>query len=539
MQTHLRSLLEEGHPLYLLIEASGIIEMLTERPTDRFSSEPPADLTLEGLVTQFLTIDVPEATALLQALRTLLPPSPIVGSIDAELAKRTWRLPGWVEQLDQIEIVSTVESRDPLGDGDNIYVTVRWPTGSTMTAWPYIDHNMGTVVKDALATPVGIEEIGNVLDQHGDADLTLDFIDAADARTRFEEAVAKGERFVPPLESESWPRLRPLLEWVMGQLPTGGRGYLRPEWTVEDREELSRAFLESPFGREFQGDADSVDAVWMLIGFGCDSGTGDPLRWSPVVVEMVLADWFPRSVVTHRELRERVPDVLRAFIRYCHGEQAIPSHLTDETLEAVDRWKGSVIDAAPPRLDLRGDVYSGPPEIPPGMMLAILSEEVGGMGPLEALDDIPHPEEEFDWAGIPEDIHERVGEVLELTDRCCEERLDIEYRTILRRTLARTALGDPGIFRRKGRSDIAAAAMVWMVGRANDFTTVQFTTKELTAWFGIKGSPSSQRGVTFRKALGIPNPHDSLYLDSSLLHSDKRRSLVEDRDRYRRAMAQE
>jgi hypothetical protein len=173
------------------------------------------------------------------------------------------------------------------------------------------------------------------------------------------------------------------------------------------------------------------------------------------------------------------------------------------------------------------------------MMLAILSEEVGGMGPLEALDDIPHPEEEFVWAGIPEDIHERVGEVLELTDRCCEERLDIEYRTILRRTLARTALGDPGIFRRKGRSDIAAAAMVWMVGRANDFTTVQFTTKELTAWFGIKGSPSSQRGITFRKALGIPNPHDSLYLDSSLLHSDKRRSLVEDRDRYRRAMAQE
>jgi hypothetical protein len=62
----------------------------------------------------------------------------------------------------------------------------------------------------------------------------------------------------------------------------------------------------------------------------------------------------------------------------------------------------------------------------------------------------------------------RVHEVLALTDSCCEEMLDFEYRTACRRVLAHVASEGPEVFRRKGRVETAAAVLVWIVGKAND-----------------------------------------------------------------------
>ena len=55
-----------------------------------------------------------------------------------------------------------------------------------------------------------------------------------------------------------------------------------------------------------------------MIDFACDYGAGDPLRWSPVSVEVFLADWFPRKVIADQEYRDRVPEAMMLFIRYCH-----------------------------------------------------------------------------------------------------------------------------------------------------------------------------------------------------------------------------
>ena len=40
-----------------------------------------------------------------------------------------------------------------LGDGDNINIAVRFAGGAELTAVVYIDHNMGTLVKDAFVVP--------------------------------------------------------------------------------------------------------------------------------------------------------------------------------------------------------------------------------------------------------------------------------------------------------------------------------------------------------------------------------------------------
>ena len=81
-------------------------------------------------------------------------------------------------------------------------------------------------------------------------------------------------------------------------------------------------------------------------------------------------------------------------------------------------------------------------------MLRWLALDVGDEVELDRLDDNPLPDEQFRWEGIPDDVTARVHEVVALTDRCCEEMLDFEYRTALsgmsrpdscRRVLARVA----------------------------------------------------------------------------------------------------
>lgn len=138
-------------------------------------------------------------------------------------------------------------------------------------------------------------------------------------------------------------------------------------------------------------------------------------------------------------------------------------------------------------------------------------------------------------SGSPESIVPAVQEILKRCDRCCDELLDVEYRTVCRRLLARAARGDPEIFRRRGRADTAAAAICWYVCQLNDtFRTGGLTAKALGSHFGV--NPSSDRASTFAVAAGVQQHR---YVSSwerhagtpELLVSGRRRAIIADRDR--------
>jgi hypothetical protein len=152
---------------------------------------------------------------------------------------------------------------------------------------------------------------------------------------------------VPPFETDTWPVCRPMLEWLLRHLPVGGTGYARPEWPEASREQLLNDFVASPFGVVDGLDRDQArELADPLVWFGCDFGPGDPLRWSPVSVEIMLADWYPRKVfgVPAGQLR-RLPDVLKGFVRFSHGRKHIAAELTDDTLAAVERWSDEFMAA--------------------------------------------------------------------------------------------------------------------------------------------------------------------------------------------------
>ena len=427
-----------------------------------------------------------------------------------------------------------------LGDGDDVVFGVTLPGGSELSIAVYIDHNLGTLVKDAFVAPGALPELLELMQREtDDPDVTLAELDPADARMRITEAIELGVITVPPVETDTWPACRPLVEWAVGLLPAGGRGYARPEWSSADRRALAERVLASPFGAGLTH-PDHRGLLDEILWFGTDYGPGDPLRWSPVAVEILLADWLPRKIVADFTYLAKAPDVLRALVRFSHAERGIRKELTDETLDAVDALEPEYqATIRSPRLQGPEALLAAVGALDPERYLASveldeLRRAVGGPRALDQLDDAPLPDEPFAVERVPADVQDRVAEVLELVDGCCDALLDVEHRTAARRLLAAVADGDPNIFRRRGRAETAAAAICWLVGKANRrFPWGDLQVKDLMAWFGLGAGSASQRSAPMLAAIGVdPYRPGELELESpDYLTAARRRQLIAERDR--------
>lgn len=540
------AMLAEPGPWRLLSFASSLLAVLDPRAADPFGhdDEPAGRLTISELAGTFIEVQQRETTALLKAFDQLLPADAdevLRRRIRRELARRDHPLPAWLQDVDPIQVSRAVIMSHVLGDGDNVMLGASTGAGDTLTAVVYIDYNVGGLVKDAFVVdaplPVVLKRFreiteeddpagwapGETPDELASPETTFADLDLADARARIEEAIEIGAITYPPFETETWPASRPLIERLLRALPEGGTGRQRPEWSEADRNVLITRFLASPHGRAHDH-TDGRDLLDALLWFACDYGPGDPLSWSPVQVEILLTDWLPRKVVAPTDFLGRAPDVLRDLIRFCHQELGLRTQLTEETLTAVDEWepefRAAIKDPSTPRgpgallATLLGadegawvDEESTPwLDLPrEQLLLELLHDTIGDEEQLSSLDDSPLPDEPIDWDAIPADLHDRVGEVAALTDRCCDELLDVEHRTAARRLLADIARGDPAVFRRRSRADTAAAAVVWTIAKANGSLRQQaggLTAKTLLAWFGLTGSVS-QRAATMLKAVGV------------------------------------
>lgn len=558
--------LRDPHPLALVSMVSAMFSLTDARGRDPFD-EHDEPVERDTLIESFIEIDNRQTTAILHVLAVLVDDELTAARVRKELATRRHPVPDWLADLHRTELTDVVEIVHVLGDGDDILIGMRFPGGAEGTALIYIDHNLGTVVKDAfvLEAPVA-EVVATHRDKVADPDTTFRDLAPADARTRITDAIEHGAQVYPPLETDSWPTCRPLVEWLVRQLPAGGRGYERPEWTDAATARLSDEFFASPYGAKLD-DGDRRALLDSILWFGIDYGPGDPLRWSPVNVEIILTDWIPRKIVADVAYLSKAPNLLRAFIRCCHDRRGIRAALTTETLEAVDRWEpeyqrlirsprpqgahaiaaalqqaaasaGDDPYGADPYDDDQYDDFLDELDIPPypELVLESLDRAVGGRQALLNLDATPLPDEDFEWSGIPEDIHGAVGEVLALCDACSADLFDTEFRTACRRFLSRAAAGDPIAFRRRNaKASIGAATICWVIAKANGLIGwygAGMQVKELTAYFGA--ASSSQRAGVFLRAAGMDNQlYGAMDLGTpDLLVSARRSKILRSRDNY-------
>jgi hypothetical protein len=540
-----RRMLGQSHPAELLHFASSLLAVTDPRADDPFArvhGAPSKAVTGADLVGSFIEVRVRETTALLTALAQMVDDDLVARRIRRELARRDDRLPPWLTRLAPVSVDRAVLMGHVLGDGDNIMVAARTEAGHHLTAIVYIDHNLGTVAKDGFVVhePIGRALASFRTAARQDPDVVFDELPLADARARITEAIDLGAVTVPPFETDTWPAARPLVEWIVRHLPDGGRGHERREWSDEDRRALTEEFLASEFGRDHdRGDREVLE---LLLSFGCNYGPGDPLRWSPVAVEILLTDWLPRKVIADAEFLGRAPDLLRSLIHFSHARRGIRAALTEETLSAVDRWEPGYRRAiaeprpqGPSALLAAMGVLDDLPSYEDQMLDAL--RDAVGADALDDLDTSPLADEPLDLSQVPPDVHDRVNDVAELVDACCAELLDVEHRTACRRLLGDVAAADPSIFRRRGRPETAAAAIVWIVAKANRALSQRpggLTAKAVGEWFDV-GSNPGQRAPTLLKAIDAPGRYfaDVRLGTPRYLVADRRRGIAETRDRYR------
>jgi hypothetical protein len=528
----LKRALYADHPLELLSTVSAMVT-LTEPEPGRPGSHGQS-VTLADLVESFLEIDIAPTTAVLHVLAAYLGEDELLTArIRRELRLRQQPMPAWLPRLAETTVAAVHESREILRDGEDYFLLVNLPDGHTMTAVVYVDNNLGQVVKDAFV----VTEPFEVIAEHfaSEPDLEVSEVDPAWARARMEQAVKIGAITVPPLTSENWPAVRPLIRWLLRLLPEGGELDEWTGWSEEQESALVEDFLASPEGSGFD-DADHRSLLSDLMWFGTGYGTGDPLRWSAVNVEVLLVDWFPRKVVADVQLLEKLPELLRGFIRYAHTTRSIPRRLTVEVLAAVDRWEPEY-----QRL-IRTDRPQGAEALALSLLDYLDSESlrhraesaVGGPGALASLDDQPLPDEPFDWSGIPDDVTDKVEEVLALCDENADRFLDREHRTANRRLLRSVALADPSFFRGRAAARTSAAAICYLVAHANGSTSPYgpLTMQELLGPFAA--GAASQRAKRVREVLGLdvepPGAHPISLASPEYLVAARRSELIRDRD---------
>jgi uncharacterized protein DUF6398 len=552
--------LASREPLDLLQQVSAMIAVVDPRRKSPFdASEDIAHASLEELAESFAAADEPETSALLVCIGQLAADELVRARARRAFTTRRHQLPLWLASLRGTRVRRAVVMTEPLGDGDDVLLGMVLGSGHEFSLLIYIDHNLGTVVKDGFAVPGSVDDLVSQLQENSiDPDIRFAELSLADARARVEAAVAVGVRMFPPLETETWPAIRPLAEWAIRLMPGGGTGYLRPEWSDADKKKLAEAFFASEFAAGLD-DAGYRSLLDDFLWFGTDYGPGDPLRWSPVAVELILMDWIPRKLEAEIRHLRRAPALLRAFVRFCHRQRNVRSDRTEETLDCIDAFepryqeviREARLQGPAALLDSMGaldpesahDMLSWPIDADAAAAedtLAELVDAVGGESVLDSLADGPLPDEPFGWTGIADDIRPVVTEVLRACDSYCDQFLDGEYRTACRRLLARIASSGPAVFRRKASPAASAAAVIWLIGKANDLFDIYSGpyVKDLMAHFGT-GSSATQRARAFLRAAGLEGGHGlQMPLGSpDLLVRERRRKIIEQRDRCRAVLA--
>ncbi len=329
----------DGNPIELLGLASSFVDSNDPRAESVFDATTSGHDEVMAQLLELAGLEARETDALSIAVAALLPRSDALTQVRERIGATEW-LPTWLRKIDQAVVERGFELTDVLGDADQLTFEVRFPGGKAFSLVILIDNNQGVVVTDGFAVPMDLDELAAVIDQGVEAGMTRRPLDLAVGRARLEEAIELGFNTVPPYETETWPDIRPLTEWMMRHLPEGGEVPLIEPLSRAASQELTDEFVASDHGASLT--AEQLERIADLLWFKGGTGLYDPLRWSEVSVEMFLVDWVPRKLDLTAEQIADLTLTLRAFIRFAHAKLGtVPASDTDETLAAVDRWSGS------------------------------------------------------------------------------------------------------------------------------------------------------------------------------------------------------
>ncbi len=269
--------------------------------------------------------------------------------------------PRWADAVGRPEYLGGYSATDSFGDQISYHLLFQYEGFSPHLIMALYDENLGGIIKDAFVG--GVEDDTDVRAMiAARPGIIVSDVVAAEAAARITEALAIGDLFIDNDWTEDFRRTRLLLLSRVRLLAGAGQATPPPEPSepqepLDDatREALVEEFLASPFGAavaSLRGPArdDALTIVDECLTARCDFGDGDPLRWSPIVVELFMLDYLPRKVDLSQTEIDALPAVLTAWVRFALAKRSLAKELigeaTDTVSELTDEFREAMADSA-------------------------------------------------------------------------------------------------------------------------------------------------------------------------------------------------
>ena len=558
-------------PLMLLDIASSMVASFDDSDlddTDADGADPTEIPPIRELALQMLEATPKETEPLVRIWAQMLDDE----LFGRRIAKRlptpsTKRLPEWIRRAEEIRPFRAAAFVSPVKIEETILLEIS-TAGRSVTLAVGVDRSGSPYLEDAYLADGPLSNI--VEFSRTELVLPVDVVTLSlvDAGARLREALEMSTHMFPPIETESWPGTRRLLEWMLRKLPEGGTGYEIRTWEPEEIEELVADFRASPFAESLT--KEEVDHAHVLFEFQCSYGNNDPLRWSGTFVERLMCDLYPRKVMSPADDLLFMPTVLAALVRYANDRSGVDPVFTENALAAIDdnreeytaRVRGDQLGGVESTMDLFSqlltgidddslplqdldDEYADEPFLGgQASMLAEIfigsgAEAVGGIEALQALTDEPLPTEDLDTTGVAEGVVDRLNSLVPEIRRIADEVFDEpELATAALRLLTTIGRVGPAIFRRRIADRSLLAALFWIVGKDNNLFSGQWSSEgdvtigDLQSYLGVSSSPKPNAEKLLSAAGHALADSEVILGDPRFLISRRRQRIIANRDTY-------
>lgn len=326
-----RGLHAADDPLKAELFASGILTTF-----DRPLVDQPDPVTFFGerLVTHLVAKRSPDALALLHAIVAVAPESLAATARSAVTRLRAAGRadPSWAARIGRARFRGAWASIDEFGDQEVVAVSFGYDDERTHALTFMIDHNFEGLVRQAF---IGDDPEAVRREWADTSHLPIVPLDAQEVADRLAQALRMYDLYLDPPCSEDVPELVPLMKARLRALPPG-REPERREASEAERAALVASFAAA---REAGSSERVVQLARFFVDYRFDYTDGDPLRWSPIAVELCLLDWFPRRVTLDDADLAAVPDALRRWVKYSGRRKRLASDAVAETLAAIDEFE--------------------------------------------------------------------------------------------------------------------------------------------------------------------------------------------------------
>jgi hypothetical protein len=461
-------------------------------------------------------------------------------------------LPEWIHRADQIRPRRASAVISEVRIEETIFLEISTAGGPTTLATA-VERSGSPFLEDAYLIDDSIDSV--LADVASNPEFTGDRVDLslADAAARLSEAFDMGEHMYPPTETETWPGMRGLLEWMLRLLPAGGTGFDFRMWEPEDISEIVEDFLRSPHAAKLS--EQEAEHAHQLFELQANYGNNDPLRWSGSFVTRLMCELYPRKNIAPDDYMLLMPTTLSALVVYANERSGIDDVFTDNCLAAIEANRSRYEELVTgERRDDSPFPGAGPDEYlselltdledPESMIGRLLldacAEAAGSYDALRSLDTEPLPSEGLETTGVADDIIGRLRSletaILQASDELFGEP---ELAIVTLRLLTEIARADPEIFRRRFADRTVIAALFWITAKNNDLfprsggNPTAMTIGRLQKRLGVSTSPKA-KAATLLKAIGYDlNDFSEVVLgDPRYLISSYRHKIITTRDEF-------